>query len=430
MKLSRPIASLLMAFGLTACSGGTGVDGDSTDAGAEADLSPAIDAGADGSSSLPDTGSPGDAARDADRPEVPMPHQASIYERGPFNVGHRRFDITYDAQLEPGREIKLSIWYPTLDEEGEPGRYLRNVAWDAVIGDASVAIEGQAPLLVFSHGNSALAEQSYFMTEFWASHGWVVVAPYHTGNTIYDVAQGGVRFDSAAVRPQDVSAAMDALYGLDADDPLAGKISDQVVVSGHSFGGFTSLASTGTGFAVEEMIELCSAPGAPTECEFIEGEGVEELFRAGFLDERIDVSIPQAPGGFLVMQDGISQIEIPTLLITGARDRTLPESSEGDPIWETLTGRHVRVDLTNGGHFTFSNMCQLLPGLAAAEDDGCSDEFVEPELAFEIVNAYGLAFARFHLFGDDEGLELLRGEDDRYGVEVTVETKVGALEER
>lgn len=390
-------------------------------------------ADADTAVEAPDAAAPDMTAADTAPPDLGPTDDmsapaASVFERGPYNVGHRRWDITYDAELEAGRTIKLSVWYPTHDTEGRPGLYIVNTQRDEVLRDASVAIDGQAPLLVFSHGNGSLAEQSYFMTEFFASHGWVVVAPYHTGNTVLDVANGGggLSLEAAPMRPQDISAALDEMYGLPASDPLSGKISDDVVLSGHSFGGFTTLAVAGGEFAVDEVEEQCAQPNAPAECEMVAAPGVTDLFRAGFLDSRVDVAIPQAPGGFFAFLDGLSAIEIPTLLLTAAQDRTLPARNEADPIWAAMAGPHVRVDVTRAGHFTFSNMCELLP-VAQVQDDGCGEGFIAPDIAFELVNAYSLAFARYVLWGDRTMLPLLRGEDDRYGAEVILSQKPGAL---
>lgn len=400
---------------LSACSGPTATP---AGAGANGDDATLTD-GPDASMPAPEVGVEPDGA-----PAPPELHP--VFARGPYNVGHRRMEVTYDAKLEPNRTLKLVVWYPTLDTEGRPGTYLVSYSRREVFSDASVAIEGQAPVLVFSHGNSALAEQSYYMTEFWASHGFVVAAPEHTGNTVYDL-QGGISFTSSDERPQDVSATLDYLYSLPDDDPLAGKLSEDVVMAGHSFGGYTTLASAGSGFAIDEVVAFCSQPDAPQECEMLDEEGIVDVFRAGFLDDRIDVAIPQSPGGFFFFQEELSQIEIPTLVMTAGLDATLPPSQEGEPIWAAMTGPHMRLDVTRAGHFTFSNMCQLLPGFEMTENDGCGEAFIDPELAFEIVNAYGLAFARYHLFGDSSHVDLLRGEDVRYGAEVTLSYKPYAM---
>lgn len=350
--------------------------------------------------------------------------QATVFERGPYNIGHRRFEISYDAVGEPGRTIRLSVWYPTQQEEGDPGEYLINYQRHEVIADAEPSIDGQAPLLVFSHGNSSIAEQSYFMTEFWATHGWVVVAPYHTGNTTFDDLDG-ISFESASYRPQDITATLDAIYGLEPDDPLASKISEDVVMTGHSFGGFTTLAVAGSDFAVEQVAEECDgSPSEPDACSFIEDDNSLELFAEGFLDDRIDVAIPQAPGGFAVFLDGLSDIEIPTLVLTGALDATLPADEEGDRIWAAMSGDHMRVDLRAGGHFTFSNMCDLIPSVAST--DGCGESFIGKDVAYELINAYSLAWARRVLWRDLSNDALLDGTDTRYTEEVQLSWKDGS----
>lgn len=362
----------------------------------------------------------GPATTNNDLEEV---EQATVFERGPYNIGHRRWEISYDAVGEPGRTIKLSVWYPTREEDGDPGLYLLNYQRHEVIRNAEPAIDEQAPVLVFSHGNSSIAEQSYFMTEFWATHGWVVVAPYHSGNTTFDDLDG-ISFESASFRPQDITATLDAMYGLDASDPLAGKLSDEVVMTGHSFGGFTTLAISGGEFAVEEVEEACSGGNTPPECSFIENADSLDLFAEGFLDDRVDVAIPQAPGGFAVFLGGLSSIEVPTLLLTGALDSTLPADEEGDRIWAAMSGDHMRADLRAGGHFTFSNMCDLIPSIA--ENDGCGDAFIDKQRAYELINAYSLAWARRVLWGDLSNDELLDGTDGRYVEDVKLSWKAAS----
>ena len=333
----------------------------------------------------------------------------SIFERGPYNVGFRKWKHNYDAVLDPGREIKLVVWYPTTDTEGTTAQYITTFRREGILADASVAIDDQAPVMVFSHGNSAVAEQSYFLTEWFASHGWIVIAPYHTGNTVVD-AGGGITFESAALRPQDITATLDALYALPSDDPLAGKASDDVLMTGHSFGAFTTLSVTGAEFAVDEVVAECETT-VHQVCGILDLPGAEPLFRAGFLDERIDVAVPMAPGVHLAWGDGLAAIDIPTMVMTARLDRTLP--GEADLIWGEMRGDHMRVDFTGGGHFTFSNMCELLP-VGPVLNDGCGEEFIPYEDAFPVINAYTMAWARYVLWGDEEGLDLLRGVDERF----------------
>ena len=46
-------------------------------------------------------------------------------------------------------------------------------------------------------------------------------------------------------RPQDVSALLDWLYARPADDPLRGRLNDDVALAGHSYGGWNVFATVG-----------------------------------------------------------------------------------------------------------------------------------------------------------------------------------------
>ncbi|MFP4599740.1 MAG: alpha/beta hydrolase family protein [Persicimonas sp.] len=400
---------LILVFVATLVGAGCGsdvTDDARADSGITGDAADTIDAGG------PDGADSADAADGADAapslPERPW----SVEEPGPYNVGFEIREITYDADgTDEPRTLRLALWYPTVDESGEVSKYFDFYNRPEAFSEASPALDEPAPLLVFSHGNSSLAEQSFFMTEFFASHGWVVAAPDHTGNTFTDTA-GAIDLTSAVFRSQDISAVLDEVLSLPDDDALAGGISEEdIVLSGHSFGGVTTLASTGAEFAVDELVAECEQDSS-SMCEIFDGrDDWRQLFEAGFLDERIKVAIPQAPGGYEAFRDGLAAIETPTLLFTGAMDRTLPPEEEGDPIWEAMVGpQHLRIDLERGGHFTFSNMCMLFGTIDSVKEDGCSDEFIEPEIAYALINAYSLAFARYHLFDDRTDIDLLSGD--------------------
>lgn len=412
-------AGILLAILATGCADDAPIDSSEDDAGVQTP-----DAGVDLEDASEDTGND-DAGGETDAeiddglitiPEQPWP----VVETGPYNIGYRDgFEVTYEAVGEPGRTFEYVIWYPTRDREGAESRYFSIMRRKEAFSEASVGLEEAAPILIFSHGNGSVAEQSFFMTEFFTSHGWIVVAPSHTGNTISDT-EGSIDPRSGAFRPQDITALLDDLENFGDDDPLTPFFSDNVVMTGHSFGGFTTLANAGTGFDVDFALNECET-NSNRFCDIFEVEGVEGLMRQGFLDERIDVAIPQTPGGHLIFRELLANIEIPTLLMTGELDRTLSNEEEGDPIWQDLDGPHMRVNLVTGGHFTFSNMCELFGSLVP--DDGCGEEFIEFGLAFRIINAYSLAFAQYHLFGTTTGMSLLDGTDQPWSAEVELDHK-------
>ena len=343
--------------------------------------------------------------RFADLPDRPW----NSLEDGPFEVGYRydSFEYTPLGEGEEARPIDLSIWYPTFEDDGDHARYSGLIQQEGIWEDAAPALDGPAPVMLFSHGNSGMSTQNYFSSEHLASHGWIVVAPEHTGNTWMGSSDHSINMSKGFYRPQDMSASLDYFLDLPDDDPLADSASDDIAISGHSFGGFTSLANTGASFAVDELQEECESGNNQEDyCDLLTDEN-EEIFRDGFLDERIKVSLPMTPGGADVFRQGLADVAVPTLVWTAAEDATLPNVVEGDPIWEGLSGDdHVRIDMLEAGHFTYSNMCDLVgTAIPQAADDGCSDEFIVAKDVHPLINAYTLEFLRLHLFEDEDAAD-------------------------
>ena len=374
---------------------------ETADAGDSSDAGPDADANADG----------GDT--DAADPRVPIP------EAGPYNVGYMEFEVTYQGRqdgTDEERELNVSVWYPTNAEEGSNARYLDGALSQEEFSDmkaydeAEPADIGEMPLLVFSHGNGGIAEQNFFMTELWATRGWVIVSPDHTGNTIKSGAS--INLEAAIYRPQDITAVLDHVYSLPDEHPLSGRVSEEkVAMSGHSFGGYTTLASSGASYAVDDLRSQCDS-GTINEdyCKVFDKGMRPKMFKEGFYDDRIKVAIPQTPAGALIFQEGLADIQIPTMLMTGGQDQTLPNAEEGDPIWQMMKGsEHRRLNLPRGGHFTFSNMCDLFGTIEQVKNDGCGENFVETQKAYDIINTYSLAFVRYHLFDDMTAKEIIDG---------------------
>jgi len=326
---------------------------------------------------------------------------------GPYHVGYRAGSITYDANDGSGpRTLRLAIWYPTRATSGDPVLYLDVLPAPGVLGGAPPADDlASRPLVVFSHGNTSLAEQSAFLTAWLPTHGYVVAAPDHTGNTF------GASFDVAVFhwRPADVSAVIDHMQSLPEGDLLAPLVGDDIAVVGHSFGGYTALTIGGAAWAVDAILTFCQTGAIPLGgCAALEAH--TDLYRAGFLDARVDALVPMTPGATRVFgQSGTAAITLPTLLMTGARDKTTTNDAEGDPTWAQLAthAHNVRLDFATAGHFTFSDACSFPVDIGAG--DGCGDGFIAPAAAHRAINAYTLAFLRVHLEGDARDAALLDG---------------------
>ncbi len=193
--------------------------------------------------------------------------------RGPHPVGVRTTTISYDA-----RSLDVEVWFPA--DDAHRGQELVTPdefhmipgmpSWrQRAVRDARPR-DMDAPLVVFSHGYSSHRRQSTELATHLASHGYVVAAPDHAGNTVVEVylstmgkptdearriAVEGV-IESAAHRPRDVAAVLDAARSL-------GARGERAAVVGHSFGGWTALSAPAHHAGVGAIVALAPA-GGPT----------------------------------------------------------------------------------------------------------------------------------------------------------------------
>lgn len=358
----------------------------------------------------------------------------SLFEPGEADVGYRTVEISYAApgQDEP-RTIPVEIWYPADASGSELATYevsgIVDVESEAAYAGADVAIEGSAPLMVYSHGSGGQGLLGYAYGEHLASHGWVVVAPDHVGNTALDYARGaGAPFVRiTADRPGDLGAVLDAaeageLAGLDVDAASA-------LVVGHSFGGYTALAMAGMRLDVQPFLDACDP--VPEEdddgsCDAIANEEVRAALDAGFRDDRVAAIVPQAPALVsAALPDTLPAIDVPVLVQSGLRDQSTTHEQQAVPLWDGLDGASdVWVQLPDGGHYSFVTICDDLdPGLLAlfisnADEDGCDDTFIPVSEAVPALAATLQAFGNAHVLGEKGWEEALVEAEWSSGFEV------------
>jgi predicted dienelactone hydrolase len=210
---------------------------------------------------------------------------------GAFDVGHTRLELNLVGVAGEARPVDVEVWYPASHKgfgNAPPATYrsrlhgvtLDPARWDPLSWELVSAIaragapihdRGQAfPVVIFTHGNGSTPFDYIQALEHLASHGYVVAAPWHTGNNQDDnrigflnrqagwtapgqpqllpcldgSAMPCVKNDSRAVaanRVRDISAIADTLPSVFGDRVDVRRIG----VMGHSAGAITSVLAAG-----------------------------------------------------------------------------------------------------------------------------------------------------------------------------------------
>lgn len=264
-----------------------------------------------------------------------------------------------------GLVLPTQLWFPASSaDEGSYYEYDDLIAGTA-LEDGVPACEAPLPVLIFSHGNGGVRFQSIFFTERLASHGLLVAAPDHVGNTFFD--NSTPRVELMERRPQDVAAVFDQLIALseDPDSLIYGCVDADAgyIVAGHSFGGYTSLAVAGADLDVVASANFCDSVGGWL-CEDLvtwSTNNPSEEALSGH-DPRAWAALPMSPAGHEVLVGGLPQINIPTFILSGLQDDLTPWESQPVADYELLTVTpRALLGIDGAGHYSFSDACDLVP---------------------------------------------------------------------
>lgn len=336
-------------------------------------------------------------------------------DKGPFEVGNRTHvfidESRHDPATDSARTLVTEVWYPAadsaaslprdtlrdflgqwdefviqmLEDEGAPPGELAN--FDRETGasrDAAIHVDSAPyPIILFSHGNGGVRFQNLTMCEYLASHGFIVIAPDHTGNAfVAPLEDEPVVFDENLVthaywaRMADLSFLITVFDQLDSSDPdgfWTGMLdTENVGAFGHSFGGAAVLETTRRDRRIKATISM-----------------------AGFI-------FPWRAEDF----DGAS-----TMWMIALEDDTLGDVTSLMRLdYGILPPPKFKLEFLDGGHYTFTDACILFPSLFG-DGDGCGTgerrwggepfDFIDHDEAFSIINPYAAAFFGFNLRGDD-----------------------------
>jgi predicted dienelactone hydrolase len=227
------------------------------------------------------------------------------------------------------------------------------------------------PVVLWSHSNGGVPWEATYFTTLLASHGFVVIAPAHTGNTAETCPQPCVdaypparsaRDEARANRPDDLIAVFDQAVQLGAaGDPLLAGLLDpgRAGVAGESFGSQTAL-------------------------------------RALSQDQRFRAGVAMAGGAVPPVLAAASTIHVPTMLLGGLLDDMEPFKDQ-QAVFGTFPAEgpeHWLVALPHAGHFAFQDLCPAGWG-------GCAPGDLAQEQAHGLVNRWAGAFLLRYVAGDE-----------------------------
>jgi len=231
------------------------------------------------------------------------------------------------------------------------------------------AKDTSGPLIVISPGFAADRTFLAYLAQHLASYGFTVAALEHPGsnvNALSKISLGGKPSDLMApseflARPQDVSFLLDELANLNQQPGvLQGKFNTQEVsVIGHSLGGYTALALAGAKLNITELREFCQTQdsllkvGADwIQCAAAElPEGEVQL-----QDQRVKQAIALNPTiGQLFGKKGLSQVNVPTLILTSTDDAITPAINHQLQPFTQLPKPKYLIAAINATHLSVSN---------------------------------------------------------------------------
>ena len=342
--------------------------------------------------------------------------------RGPWQVGVTTIEVSDPAW--PTRDLLIELWYPATHAVDAERDQQLGIELSSVRGAAPDHRGGPFPLVGFSHGNQGVRFQSVYLTEHLASHGFVVVAPDHPGNTIGD-DDDARRGEVLRGRPYDVQRALDAALARSATDGdlLAGMIDgEHVGMVGHSYGAWTTLALAGAHVDAAAARAACAADPSALVCDGID-EGLTQAIADGFPDARLDAAVAMSPaGGIAFGADGLGRVAAPVQLQSGSLDGLATPDGDVVPIFDGLPAPRALAMVTGAGHFSFTDICALfeltggLDGpLAFTATEGCGPNTIPVERVHAASRTLATAFLDRELRGlaDERGyLDPARGVAD------------------
>lgn len=230
------------------------------------------------------------------------------------------------------------------------------------------------PLIVFSHGFQGDRFGNSWLAEGLVAKGYIVAMIDHTFNTSYDHSDLFV-YTSMWQRPKDISELLTHLL----QHPKWSKVIDKnkIAAVGFSLGGATALWLGGIRANKRQFKQTLDNKYSRWNDwpEYIAAQAKHvdwSKAELSYKDKRIKAIIALAPDlGEAFTGGGLSEVQIPTLIIVGNKDTITPREQNAEFYGKNIKNAEIVV-LQNAEHFTFMNHCsplgfKLTPYLCSSE---------------------------------------------------------------
>lgn len=322
-------------------------------------------------------------------------------EPGPYTAAHTRRQLPPDPT---GRALTVELWYPSEADPVAPRATAEAYAIDQDQALALQALLDAAPAgcptrtsaaatdappapdprgaVVFSHCHECTRFSSFTLAAHLASHGLIVAAPDHDGNTLWDAGTDGalpITEATLRLRADDLGRVTDALLAGTLDLPAGLTIDpDRLGAMGHSFGSSSAALLAQSDPRVRASLGL-AAP----------------------------MDNPLAPGVDL------TTLDIPLLWLLAREDNSITEL--GNLVmrneFDAATGPAWKAEVDDAGHWSFSDLCGLVdafqPGCGSAERQTAPSEpftYLPVARGLSVANTLAAAFFGEQLLGHTDAL--------------------------
>jgi dienelactone hydrolase len=255
---------------------------------------------------------------------------------------------------------------------------------------------GPFPVIVFSHGAFCYPQQYSRITDFWVSHGYVVVLPNHLDSPNRGKIRPAELSQMQDVRVEDMSVVLDSLADIERQIPeLAGRIAtDKAAVAGHSFGGMIAMVKTGLRMQ-NAAGEVMTGYSDPRFSAAVVMSGVGQV-----------PPMPNLPDVPYMTDDAFAGLTRPLIASGGSLDSGNVGTGVVYP-WEWRMSGYTLAPPGDKYSLTLEDADHYLGGLICRENRGGPADPV----AVETVRAAQTAFLDAYLKGDKAALRWLQSGD-------------------